>query len=254
MKTENPLASDQPLTIEQVFQQVDADNSGRIEFQELAEWWSAHQKQSRGSTDEQALMRCMDLFEQYDPKGKGLGEHEFRELMAELARGDWKQVMDPATNRQYWAHPTSGKSLWVAPNVEDFLREQGIVDMSGGGGLDYADAEGDTSDEVYMRLNLWKIYLKMERQARSNHYNDGFTYIVYVILLTVVVLGNMPLSTSFNPPQLSQSLIRLADDTTNLLAPVGEGFGHQIRGHLALDNQVRVATQRGGHLGVGLHS
>ena len=85
MKTENPLASDQPLTIEQVFQQVDADNSGRIEFQELAEWWSAHQKQSRGSTDEQALMRCMDLFEQYDPKGKGLGEHEFRELMAELA-------------------------------------------------------------------------------------------------------------------------------------------------------------------------
>ena len=66
MKTENPLASDQPLTIEQVFQQVDADNSGRIEFQELAEWWSAHQKQSRGSTDEQALMRCMDLFEQYD--------------------------------------------------------------------------------------------------------------------------------------------------------------------------------------------
>ena len=47
------------------------------------------------------------------------------------------------------------------PSVADFLREQGIVDMSGGS----AYLEGiDTDDDgdVFMVLNILKVHLKIE--------------------------------------------------------------------------------------------
>ena len=52
-----PPTADQPaepLTIQQIFAQVDTDHSGTIDFEEFAEWWNSKQVQTRGAVDEDA--------------------------------------------------------------------------------------------------------------------------------------------------------------------------------------------------------
>ena len=194
-----PPTADQPaepLTIQQIFAQVDTDHSGTIEFEEFAEWWNAKQVQTRGAVDEDALNRIWDLFDRFDADGsKGLVPDEFNRLLAQVAMGDWQEMTDPRTGRVYYAHPHTREAKWVTPSVADFLREQGIVDMSGQGYLEGIDTDGD--DDVYMVLNLWKIYLKTAARQRSAHYKDFFVYLIYTVLIGLVVLNNMPLSTSF---------------------------------------------------------
>ena len=87
-----------PLTIHEIFAQVDRDGSGTIEFEEFAEWWNSKQVQTRGAVDEDALNKIWDLFEQVDADGsKGLVQDEFNELMSQVALSDWNEMTDPRT-------------------------------------------------------------------------------------------------------------------------------------------------------------
>jgi hypothetical protein len=201
-------AEGKPLTIEQIFAEVDTDHSGTIEFREFAEYWGAKQVQTRGTADEDALGTIWELFEKYDADGNsGLCLLEFRELISEMAMGDWKEERDPRTGRTYFVNPITRASQWVRPGVSDFLEQQGIVQTEkplptvdvGGARKEHTaadDADAEPEAEVHMMLNLWKIYIKKERQNRKRHYNDALTYLVYTLLLMSTMVLCTPLSAS----------------------------------------------------------
>jgi hypothetical protein len=78
-----PAKVGQPLPIDQIFAEVDTDNSGTIEFGEFAEYWGARQLATKGSTDEEVLGTMWDLFERYDADGQaGLSLFEFQSLLS----------------------------------------------------------------------------------------------------------------------------------------------------------------------------
>ena len=200
---ENALASDYklgaepaPLTPAQIFAQVDMDNDGVISFEEFAEWWNNKQVETRSEVDEDTLNKIWDLFDAFDADGsRGLAQGEFSRLLEEVAKADWRKMTDPSSGRAYYAHPHTRQTRWVEPTVEDFLRDQGIVHTGIGAPVLGHDAE--SSDDVHMVLNMWKLYLKSAARARSAHYKDFFLYALYTCIVFLVVLGNMPSSTGF---------------------------------------------------------
>ena len=110
----SPATAGQPMPIDQIFAEVDTDNSGTIEFGEFAEYWGARQMATKGSTDEDVLGTMWDLFEKYDSDGnEGLSLFEFRGLLSEMAMGDWKEERDPRTGRIYFVNPVTRGSQWV---------------------------------------------------------------------------------------------------------------------------------------------
>jgi hypothetical protein len=184
------------LTPAQIFAQVDTNNSGAIDFEEFAEWWTQKQAQTGHAADESVLNKIWDLFEEFDADGsRGLAPYEFSQLLDEVAKGDWRKMTDPRTGRVYYAHPYTRQTRWVEPSVEDFLRDQGIVHV--GSAADLMGIEPDDHSDVHMVLNMWKIYLKSAARARSALYKDFAIYTLNLCIVFAVVLGNMPNSTSF---------------------------------------------------------
>lgn len=187
-----------PLTPAQIFEQVDTNNSGTIEFEEFAEWWTQKQAQTRSKVDEDVLNKIWDLFDEFDAdSSKGLALEEFSRLLDEVAKRDWRKMTDQRTGRIYYAHPYTRQTRWVEPSVEDFLREQGIVHVSAAADAHLPGIEPDSHSDVHMVLNMWKIYLKSAARQRSALYKDFFMYLLYTCIVFAVVLGNMPSSTSF---------------------------------------------------------
>lgn len=191
--------SEQPtLRLEEIFSQVDTDNSGFIEFEEFAGWWNNKQMQTRSKVDEDALGKMMDLFQSFNTDhNQGLGLQEFSQLMNQVASLDWHERVDASSGRYYYAHPQSRQTRWQAPSVEEFLRDQGIVHAPAVDSVDMAGLDADGASDVHMVLNLWKIFLKTSARQRTAHYKDFFMYVTYTFISFLVVLGNMPSSTSF---------------------------------------------------------
>lgn len=195
-------AEGRPLSIEQIFAAVDQDRDGSIDFGEFAEYWGAKQMQTRGNADENALNSIWTLFEKYDSDGSdGLNLVEFRELITEMATREWRAMKD-SRGRTYYVNPITRESQWKRPGVAEFLQQQGIVRVPATAARpaveissvqDEAVVDGDDA-EVHMVLNMWKIYIKMERQNRKRHYTDAFTYLIYTMVLMATMILNAPVS------------------------------------------------------------
>eukprot|EP01043_Picozoa_sp_COSAG02_P002609 COSAG02_NODE_61_length_43452_cov_741.297804_7_plen_727_part_00 len=194
-----------PLTIAQIFEEIDGNGNGVVEFGEFAQYWGAKQVETRGSTDEETLSTIWELFEKYDADGsKGLSKLEFRELLTEVATGKWKEQTDPRSGRTYYVNPITRQSQWTRPGVAEFLQQQGIVETAEkpGGRRPTVEIDDDSgtpyedSADVHMVLNMWKIYIRAELQNRKRHYSDAFTYLIYTFLLMSTMVLCTPLSAS----------------------------------------------------------
>lgn len=166
-----------PLTIAQIFEEIDRNSNGVIDFGEFAQYWGAKQVETKGSADEETLGTIWELFEKYDADGsKGLSKLEFRALLTEVATSQWKEQTDPRSGRTYFVNPITRESQWTRPGVAEFLQQQGIVETSEKpAGRPTVEIDGhrstsrDESAEVHMVLNMWKIYIKTELQNRKRH-------------------------------------------------------------------------------------
>ena len=211
VSTDNPVAAGdgaegatsfvagEPMTKEQIFAEVDADDGGTISFREFAEWWAGRQKATLGRVDQAILESSWTEFEKRDT-GHGLTSEAFFQVMEVLARGEWQLATDPNTGREYWVNAKTHESSWNQPPINEFFKEQGIVDFDEGSN---SDEEGWVrtnrhGDEVSMQLNLWKIYRKMDRKDQRRFYTDAVLYAVTLTVMFTLVIGGgvMPQSTA----------------------------------------------------------
>ena len=113
-------------TLTEIFDEIDENGSGEIDFDEFADWW----ERNGGSQVSLAMAQeAFCLIEMRDGT-PGLGFDELKEVMVALASDDWEEAFDQATGRKYFIDPHSKATTWLVPGVEivgPFLERTGIT-------------------------------------------------------------------------------------------------------------------------------
>ena len=113
-------------TLAEIFEEIDVNGSGVVEYDEFADWW----EQNGGSQSSLALAQeAFGLIEMRDGV-PGLGFTELKEVMIAVASDDWEEAVDPATGRKYFIDPHTRQTTWLVPGVEivgPFLQRVGIT-------------------------------------------------------------------------------------------------------------------------------
>jgi Ca2+-binding EF-hand superfamily protein len=112
-------------TVQEIFDEVDADGSGEISIDEVSSWWTKH------GGDERLLPKLEEAFGivEYRDGVAGVSLSEFEEVVLVVAMDDWELAKDPATGRQYYVNRITRESSWKEPNkacVGAFLAAAGI--------------------------------------------------------------------------------------------------------------------------------
>jgi hypothetical protein len=113
-------------TVTEIFDEIDENGSGEIDFEEFADWWE------RNGGSQVSLAMAQDAFRLIEMRDgiPGLGFDELKEVMVALASDDWEEAFDQATGRKYFIDPHSKATTWLVPGVEivgPFLTRVGIT-------------------------------------------------------------------------------------------------------------------------------
>ena len=209
--TSNPVASrssvgagaedDRVLTLDQLFAEIDTGGDGSIGFREFAEWWAQRQMASKGQVEENILEQAWKLFEKYDrDHDQQIDQAEFDAVLDDLAQSEWRKADDPTSGRQYWVNPTTRESTWDRPTIKGFMARAGVANIIKRGGKKYDAAAANTNDDgdhMEMLLNMWSIYLRFDRKETKKFYTDLALFIVYISAMGIMIIGMLPISTTF---------------------------------------------------------
>ena len=115
----------------EIFQQVDANRSGKISFQEFRVWWSERQLATQGAVNEDTMVEMRRVWDECDEDGNGqLDLDQFGAVLDEVAESEWCRAVDPSSGRPYFYHKVTKETRWVEANsaaqVAEFLKRQGI--------------------------------------------------------------------------------------------------------------------------------
>ena len=115
----------------EIFQQVDADRSGKISFEEFSVWWSERQLATQGALNEDTMVEMRRVWDECDEDGNGqLDLDEFVAVLNKVAESEWRRAVDASSGRPYLYHKVTKETRWVetdsAAQVTEFLKRQGI--------------------------------------------------------------------------------------------------------------------------------
>ena len=115
----------------EIFQQVDADRSGKISFEEFSVWWSERQLATQGALNEDTMVEMRRVWDECDEDGNGqLDLDEFGAVLNKVAESEWRRAVDASSGRPYLYHKVTKETRWVETNsaaqVSEFLKRQGI--------------------------------------------------------------------------------------------------------------------------------
>ena len=110
-----------------LFDLVDVDHSGDIQFSEFTKWWRMRQA-AIGKSDDGAMAKAQKIFNELDEDSSGhLDRMEFKGIIQELAASDWVAARDEASGRAYYVNLKTRATRWVPPGdaeVEEWLAER----------------------------------------------------------------------------------------------------------------------------------
>jgi len=113
-------------SVEEIFESIDTDRSGRVSYPEFSSWWTSHG--GKGSALALAK-RAFDHITQRDGV-PDVSADGLKDVMVAVASDHWQQAVDGASGRQYYVNPTTGESSWLVPGIEvvaPFLTAAGIT-------------------------------------------------------------------------------------------------------------------------------
>ena len=105
--TDNPLSTTavQPgaLSISGMFDELDLDHSGQVDFTEFEYWW---REIVSDATNMELFRRCFEIVERRPGASSepGVNVAEFEEIVTAVAVGGWLEQVDPQTGEREWKH------------------------------------------------------------------------------------------------------------------------------------------------------
>lgn len=120
---DQPQVIESPLTLDDIFSEIDVDQSGQIQIAEFITWWT----QNGGAVSEVPLFeQCFASIGQ-DDGIQGVSLSEFRRVLCAVAANDWLEKQHPEHSRSFWWNKRTGESSWADPGgperVEECVRE-----------------------------------------------------------------------------------------------------------------------------------
>ena len=116
-------------TVREIFDEIDADGSGVISFEELMRWWMQHADRGNDARLLPKLEEAYSILEYRDGVA-GLSLSEFEEMIFVVAIDDWELTKDTATGREYYVNRITRESSWTQPNkgcIAAFLKVAGVL-------------------------------------------------------------------------------------------------------------------------------
>jgi Ca2+-binding EF-hand superfamily protein len=113
-------------TLTEIFEEIDENASGIIEFDEFADWW----EQNGGSQVTLAMAQEAFVLVEMRDGTPGLGFDELKEVLIAVASDDWEEAVDQTSGRKYFIDPHTKSTTWLVPGVEivgPFLQRAGIT-------------------------------------------------------------------------------------------------------------------------------
>ena len=118
-----------------LFDRVDLDHSGVLNFDEFSSWWLRRQQLigAAGSTlDDKLLATMRAQWAELDADGSGdLSCDEFGTLISQLAASDWEEMFDHATGRSYFVNAKTNETRWQKPDDDEavgtFMEANGLA-------------------------------------------------------------------------------------------------------------------------------
>ena len=110
--------------IQQLFDAVDANGSGFVEYDELHEWWL-----QRGG-DPSVLGKLEAAFAIAGQAAGAVDRAVFREVLIAVAVDGWVEQTNPATGQPWYVHSVSGEASATRPGiarVSEWLYRSGIT-------------------------------------------------------------------------------------------------------------------------------